>query len=102
MAVLTLLLLGLEAEVAETRDTGSQRGVMVAQWILRSCKVDSLGHLFHLFQAVPGAREDPGVPREPKGKTKSENKYFLTLLYKFKLLKVLLNKMYFDYYINLV
>jgi len=71
-------LLGLGAKVAETRDTGFQREVMLAAVrTLHSCKGDSLAHLFRLFQGDPEAREDPAVQPEPKDKTKS----FLDLWY---------------------
>lgn len=71
-------MVGLEAAVAETRDTGFPQGAMAAQWILHSCKGDSLCHLFRLYPAVLGARVDPGDQREPKDKTKSEGSIFLS------------------------
>lgn len=64
--------MGLEAKVVEIRDTDFPREVMEAQRILHSYKGGSLDHLFHLFRAVRGAREDPGVQHEPKDKTKSK------------------------------
>jgi len=76
MFVLTLQLLGLEAKVAMTRDTGFQLEVMLAAVRnLHSCKGDSLAHLFRLSQGDPEAREDPAVQPEPKDKTKSEEKH---------------------------
>ena len=76
IVVLTLLLLGLETKVAETRDTGSQLEVMLAAVRnLHSCKGDSLARLFRLFQGDPEAQEDPAVQPEPKDKTKSEEKH---------------------------
>lgn len=76
MAVLTLLLLGLGAKLAETQDTGFPPEVMLAEIrTLHSCKGDSLAHLFRLSQGAPVARVDPEVQREPKDKTKSEGKY---------------------------
>ena len=75
MVVLTLLLLGLEAKVVKTRDTGFQQVVMLAEVrTLHSCKGDSLVHLFRLSQGDREAREDPAVQLEPKDKTKSEEK----------------------------
>lgn len=92
MVILTLLLLGLGAKVAETRDTGFQREVMLAAVrTLHSCKGDSLAHLFRLFQGDPEAREDPAVQPEPKDKTKSEEKHGI-LISLIELL--LLNKLY--------
>lgn len=76
MVLPTLLLLGLGAKVAETRDTGSQLEVMLAAVrTLHSCKEDSLVHLFRLFQGAPEAREDLAVQLEPMDKTKSEEKH---------------------------